>query len=292
MCKHPGCGKVFTYENGLRRHAKLHTEGEQRNFACGECPKKFTTQQNLDTHIRIHTGERPFACQEPDCSASFKMAHHLARHSLMHTGERAFACDYPNCGAKFADKGDRKKHFDCMHTVEGQQKQKKQEERVAKALTAAGIHFKREHHVDMSCFGGTFAREDFLCDHVPGGIVTIEVDEDQHKGYTSCDLKRVDGIRNAMMIGGNTLPWLLIRYNPDAFRVDEELQSVPKKDREAALVKLIKEWKFCQDQKFQMQYMFYDGMKQGGSVELSVWQDSEYVSEYKDLCLPPVFCVM
>ena len=175
-----------------------------------------------------------------------------------------------------------------MHTVEGQQRQKKQEERIARALTEAGICYKREQHVDMSCFGGTFARQDFVVDHVAGGIISIEVDEDQHKGVVACELKRVGDIRNALMVCGNTVPWLLIRYNPHAFRVDKDLVSIPKKDREETLIAFIKGHSFHGAPPFQMQYMFYDATRQKGAAQLSIWQDAEYLPEYKAACLPPV----
>lgn len=287
-CDHPGCDKEFRYKPNMFRHARVHTEEGKLPYKCTECPNSFQTKQNLESHSRMHTGSRPYKCEYFGCPAAFKMHHHLSRHNLVHTGERPFACSYPNCGAHFAAKGDMTKHFNCMHTVEGQQRQKKQEERIARALTEAGICYKREQHVDMSCFGGTFARQNFVVDHVPGGIISIEVDEDQHKGMVACELKRVGDIRNALMVSGNTLPWLLIRYNPHAFRVDEDLVSIPKKDREEALVAFIQAHTFQGAPPFQMQYMFYDATRQKGVAELSIWHDAEYLPEYKAACLPPV----
>ena len=197
-------------------------------------------------------------------------------------------CSFPNCGGAFAQHATRARHFNSMHTEEGQQRHKIQEEKVAKALTDAGICFKREHHVDLKCFGGTFAREDFVVDHASGGIISIEVDEQQHAGQVQCDLKRTQDIRNALLVSGNSLPRLLIRYNPNAFTVDGETQIVLKKRRESRLVKFIKSFSFAGAPDFQMLYMYFDAHhNKSGDLLLDIWSDPDYLDEYRSVCLKP-----
>lgn len=129
-----------------------------------------------------------------------------------------------------------------MHTEEGAARQKKQEQRVARALEAAGIEYRREHHIDFSCIDSnlTFARIDFvvLCG---GRVIFLEVDENQHRfgydsGQLSCDMRRMARVVESLALEGNALPIEFVRYNPDAFRVDGALQRIPKKDRERILV--------------------------------------------------------
>lgn len=153
-----------------------------------------------------------------------------------------------------------------MHTPEGQARQKKQEHRVARALDNAGIEYKREHHIDFRCIGdidGAFARVDFLI-IAHGKIVFLEVDETQHKfgyGNVSCDMKRMSKITESLALEGNTMPIVMLRYNPDGFSVDGKAVKKLKKVREAELVSLLKDPTadvFSCDQPLVIQYLYYD----------------------------------
>lgn len=70
-------------------------------------------------------------------------------------------------------------HVKGWHTVEGQQARKKEEERIAKMLTKAGISFKREHQIGFHCMGGTHCRIDFVIE-CKGWLIFLEIDEEQH----------------------------------------------------------------------------------------------------------------
>ena len=148
-------------------------------------------------------------------------------------------CSVEYWHASFIQKVNLDAHVTRIHSEEGQRRQKKQEERVAKLSTSCGIDFKREHHVSFSCWGGTWARTDFIIVH-QGGVLIIEVDEYQHDGYgVVCDVARMGQLFQAFLVGGNTMPVGIIRYNPHAFTVDECAKKVLKKDRERRLAEVI-----------------------------------------------------
>ena len=159
-----------------------------------------------------------------------------------------------------------------MHTPEGIQRQKKQEECIAKVLTQSGIDFKREHHVDFRCINaGTCAKVDFVL-QMGNCIVFLEVDEDQHAYYSvSCEASRMTRIVETLMLEGNSLPILFVRYNPHAFSIDGVRQKkVLKVDREKRLVEYLQNVTFDKD--FGIKYMFYD--EQDGIPVVTL--DAEY----------------
>ena len=182
----------------------------------------------------------------------------LVRHKRVHTGEKPYACDFPACDATFARPGHLSRHERSLHSAEGQQRHKKQEQRVASALDRHGIKYTREHRVDFSCSAEAaetgersrrFARVDFVIDvTVAGraGVIFLEVDEGQHRfgGYSvGCDTARMARIVEALAFEGNTLPILFVRYNPDAFRVGgQTVRRLSKATREAALVSVVRSW--------------------------------------------------
>ena len=94
----------------------------------------------------------------------------------------------------------------------------------------------------MWCVGdaeGKFARIDFVAE-MKGCIVFLEVDEHQHCGYmVGCDMKRMAKIVETLTLGGNTLPILFLRYNPDAYSVDGKHCKTSIKDKEAKLVSIL-----------------------------------------------------
>jgi hypothetical protein len=212
--------------------------------------------------MRTHTGEKPYGCDHQGCEAAFSTKGSLVIHKRTHTGEKPFTCNYPGCEVAFTESCNLVKHK-RTHTPEGQAKHKKDEERVRRLLRAAGFDFKSEHQIDFRCVDGgeTWARIDILILR-GGGVIFLEVDEEQHRfGYTvACDMKRMAKVAESLAMGGCTLPVLWLRYNPGAFRVDGELQRLPKKQREAELLAFIGGWEFPndEDQTCFVKYMYYD----------------------------------
>jgi hypothetical protein len=74
----------------------------------------------------------------------------LSKHMTLHSDARRYKCTVESCGADFRHS---KKHFAAIHSTEGQQRHKRQEQRVA------------EHTVDFQCVeagSNKRARVDFL----------------------------------------------------------------------------------------------------------------------------------
>ena len=147
-------------------------------------------------------------------------------------------------------------------------------------------HFKREKRIDFKCANvqttAANARIDFVV-ATPGGLVFLEVDEQQHLyGYdalVSCDMKRMAHTMETLFVElGDALPHIYwLRYNPDAYRVDGDLVRVPKADREARLMSWLEQFEAAAP--LQIGYAFYDT----DDGQLSVLSNPEYHAEYADV---------
>lgn len=174
-----------------------------------------------------------------------------------------------------------------------QQRCKREEERVAKLLTKAGIDFKREHAVDFRCLGDSptkSAHIDFVI--ITGGrVIFLEVDEGQHKfGYTvSCDMARMARIVETLALEGNTLPVRFVRYNPHAFTVGGEPHRVPQDQREAALLRTLAEVAAGGSEPLGITYLYYDCERApDGALQLCVHADPDYSEHIRQCCAPAV----
>jgi hypothetical protein len=89
----------------------------------------------------------------------------------------------------------------------------------------------------------------------------LEVDENQHRGDTQCDVSRMHDVTASVRIGGSVpedTAILWIRYNPDAFRVDGVLRTVPTRMRLARLAEFIRTYAPVPLQMLATVYMYYD----------------------------------
>ncbi|GAQ90268.1 hypothetical protein KFL_006200080 [Klebsormidium nitens] len=246
------CDATFAHGEGLWSHQRMHSG--KRPYACIECDAKFARGSDLRSHQRTHTGERPYACTE--CDATFAQGGGLQIHRRTHTGERPYACI--ECGAAFVTSDNQKKHFRDYHTAEGQQRRKREEERVAKLLEGASIDFKREHAVSFRCILDTFARVDFII-ILNGKVIVLEVDEYQHDGYgVACDVSRMIKLYGAWLLEGNTLPVRFLRYNPHLFRVDGKQKKLKRVVREDRLLRAIREASEAEGDGMRVWYLYYD----------------------------------
>ncbi|PNH01079.1 Zinc finger protein [Tetrabaena socialis] len=237
--------------------------------------------------------EKPYACDYPGCDAAFARSGNLVHHKRTHTGEKPYACDYEGCGAAFAESGNLAIHKSSLHSPEGQARQKKQEQRVARALDRAGILYKREHQIDFRCIGdhaGFWARVDFVI-VLHGRVIFLEVDEEQHKfgsyGSASCDMKRMSRILESLADGGNTLPLVFLRYNPNVFTVNGKVVKKLKAARESELVSLLENPAsevFSCDRPIVIQYLYYDVV----GCHAAVTRDPEYNAHIAQCCARPI----
>jgi EsV-1-7 cysteine-rich motif len=108
--------------------------------------------------------------------------------------------------------------------------------------------------IDSSC---SLRRPDFAYD-CKTHYTIIEVDENQHSGYLeSCEISRMKEITQS--IG---MPTIFIRYNPDEYKSDNELN---KTKREQKLIESINHCMTLEpknsDEFLRVMYLFYDGFE-------------------------------
>ena len=285
-CTYPGCAQTFARKDTLASHLRTHTQ--ERPYRCQStgCTQAFKTRGHLNTHVRGHNNDRPYKCQFEGCEKAFLESGALVAHSRCHTGERPFVCNHPGCDQAYAQKSNLTAHQQ-RHSPEAQLRQKKEEQKISLALKEAGVEFSREHYISFDCWQGTYASADFLI-VTKERVVIVEVDEHQHEGYAQvCEVSRMSNIYAAFTMEGNTLPVLFIRYNPHAFRINNECIRVPTKSRQERLIDAINTPLATTDSGMQVLYMFYDCDLLDQRPTLKIWDD-EYTSNVRQCCLPPI----
>lgn len=307
------CGKAFKRKGHLSQHEKYHNQ--DRQFVCDNngCAKSFVRLWDLKTHQRIHAGDLRYACAFEGCDKRFAQASAKHRHEKTHADIRDFECRF--CGKWFTTKqsleihilthsGERPfpcdvceyrarqlvalhKHKKAMHTTEGQQRQKKKENRFFKALEQADEKIdQREFVIDMSCVGDTFARADGVL-YTEKVVWILELCENQHKWHASvaCDPSRASKIYAALIAGGETRPIVIINFNPDSFSIDGKKapKSIKYQDRIDCLIRFIHNPDNFPTKPLSLVYFFYDVVKRFPKI----LSDPEYPKEMK----PCVRCV-
>ncbi|KAG0717043.1 Zinc finger protein 708 [Chionoecetes opilio] len=142
------CGKQFTFQGNLHRHAKTHTLGPQTCNKCGksfsqkrlltqhlsrtscrlvcvseiagmlrphkcvECGRNFSKPESLAAHTATHkTGASASTCDV--CGKHFPTWQELKHHHVIHTGAKDFMC--VQCGRAYTQKGSLNKHISSSH---------------------------------------------------------------------------------------------------------------------------------------------------------------------------------
>ena len=304
-CDVRGCEDKFKQKSDLKQHM---SDRHGIRVVWHECDfpgykDKFKRKCDLKRHMSNRHGIRVVwhECDVRGCKDKFKRKCHLKRHkAYIHDIDVVWhECDVTGCEDKFKQKSDLHSHMKRMHNGVYCARMKTQEENVRIALTNAGYKecfqsdnippigsFKREKYIDFRCAevqSSTInCRIDFVLS-LPGGLVFLEVDEDQHRygydGQISCDMKRMSHAMESLFIEmGDSLPYIYwLRYNPNAYRVDGELVSVNKRDREARLVAWLSHFEVTSP--MGIGYAFYDS--EDGILD--VLYNAEYSQYYTNI---------
>lgn len=155
------------------------------------------------------------------------------------------------------------------HTLDGQTRRLKQENRVYKQLLKWGHTVDRETVINATrrdCVPDThrhFSRLDFHIVNCTNVILLVECDEMQHKWYTvRCEMGRMMDVQTALVSKGYTLPVYWLRYSPNGkyFLGDDEIK-IDRTDREEELKRQIEKIcdpNFVPEKHTTIHYMFYD----------------------------------
>jgi hypothetical protein len=281
ICTFLKCSSSFKTKSDLDQHMVRHSEETLFSCTFPKCSSSFKTKPELEQHMICHSEKRPFVCTFLKCSSSFKTKHTLNSHMFSHIEETPFVCTFPKCSSSFKTKHYLSRHQKCIHSEEGKQRQKKSETTTYNSLIKCNLDLKREHQINVSCNGGNFYRIDYV--HISNGIMFfIENDEHQHDHYpVSCEIRRMINTKSVLIQEGNNMPLVFIRYNPDAYHVDNQVRKIKKEDRIKRLVQLIQTISQhpinCPP--LSIYYLFYN-MKNNEPI---IFQDSEYIQDVKSL---------
>ena len=134
--------------------------------------------------------------------------------------------------------------------------QKTKEMEILKLLQETYKDKEIVHNKSIGFECGNF-RPDFIIDCGSHNLI-IEVDEDQHKTYPKdCEETRLHRIAEALN------PCIIIRYNPDAYKVDGITKKTFKKTRHEKLLETVNKYieVNVKDYLFEVVYLFYDDFK-------------------------------
>lgn len=185
--------------------------------------------------------------------------------------EKAFMCDFEGCDYTCTQPTNLHRHK-TTHTIEGQIRHKKQENRLNKLLKEWGYTVDCETTINAKsgqCLTDTqryFSILDFRVVECVNAILIciVECDEDQHFWYNlSCEMSRMADVRAALALAGYTLPIYWIRYAPTGkYHVGGEQIKIPRQQREAALkahlLATVCSPDFTPTKQESVRYMFYD----------------------------------
>jgi hypothetical protein len=141
------------------------------------------------------------------------------------------------------------------------------------ALQQAGMYFEYQKYLPFRGCGlaseTAFAYIDFTISKTWGAIF-LECDEDQHKSYDpSCDVRR-DFDTCASISLGSQHKVVILRYNPDAFKVGGATRRTSKKERQQRLIQVLQSWEEdpAPDLEFARFFLFYNAESDAATLPL------------------------
>ncbi|CAN0054243.1 unnamed protein product, partial [Heterosigma akashiwo] len=261
-CEVENCYYTSKYKNHLTRHVNTRHNENAEVFECEIEGCNYTSKYKttLKRHINTKHNEnaKVFKCEVENCYYTSKYKQHLKLHLMyVHNINVIWHhCENQLCNYKAKQKCNMRRHYQIMHSEKGIMNHRKKERAVETLLINNDINYKREHKITYNCINdieNKFSSVDFLIEHKDkkgnAGIIFLEVDEDQHKywNYTvSCDVSRMTKIYESITIGGNTLPVLFIRYNPDSFKHNGKNMKLKRDEKQSKLINTIQNVEFSQ----------------------------------------------
>ncbi len=264
-CPCQDCSYTTTNVFDYKRHLTVHTN--ERPYICQQCSDGFKTIKTLQQHMLVHTDEHPHICDI--CYSSFKSKSRLTTHKRWHNIIRKFKCDL--CDKNYTIAANLRRHITESHSNEMSIIMKKKENKVYQYFLQNHFDVLSQHRIDFKCanYDDTYCYIDLLI--LYNGIVfLIEVDEFQHKSYeVACEVKRMYNVFQSLMIAGNSLQIVFIRYNPDVYRINNKKQYIDEDIRLSELCQFISTFKPIQQ--FNIKYLYYN--KIDNDVEITLHPD-------------------
>ena len=164
-------------------------------------------------------------------------------------------------GIRFAGARSLMGHMRSAHSENPKARTKQKELAVHTLLTEAGVQFEYQLHMP---FASCELASETKCAYVDFAIATewgyvlLEVDEEQHRGKDkdpSCDVRRDFDIAASTALGSGQ-PLVVLRYNPDAFKVNGATRTVSSKERQAKLLETLSALE--EPREFRRLFMYYD----------------------------------
>ena len=188
----------------------------------------------------------------------------------------------PQFGHRFSSAPSLLYHMRAKHSGQKKALTKVKELSVYKALQAADITFEYQKHLP---FARCKLDSETKCAYVDfaitasWGALLLEVDENQHSSQdASCDPRR-DFDMCASLAMGSGHKVVVLRYNPDSFKIDGKSVSVNTKDKQRRLVDVIRAWLLedpAPDKPLARYFLYYDGRSDSQLPDIAKdWQYDE-----------------
>jgi len=143
------------------------------------------------------------------------------------------------------------------HSGEPKALTKQKELALYQELQKAGVVFEYQYHLPFKACGLNSETVRAFVDFAiakPWGYILLECDEDQHRAYDpSCDVRRDFDIAASVALGSQQ-KLMIVRYNPDSYRVDGKTRTESRKDRIRRLLELLQ----YEPQGFERVFLCYD----------------------------------
>ena len=271
------CNISFYTKKGLREHEKRH----KNPIKCDDCNFITISKYALKKHKNRHLGIKNYHCDFPGCDMKFVEDAELIDHKNRHLGIKDYHCDFPGCDWKFVSSSELTAHKKRQHTIGGQIRQRKQENRVKTNLKNWGYTVDCETTINAkrgNCLNDTpryFSSIDFHVINCTAAVLLLEVDEQQHLDYLlPCEFSRMADVQASLATVGITKPVYWIRYNPNGkYHVGGEQVKIGIKERESELKKKLEYLcspEFVPENKVNIHYMFYDLISEEDGPELLI----------------------